>query len=164
VSIHVVKTHCPPSIKWHGLLSCGLLSAWKWNRSALTGERVQLNSCIHVGRHVLHTCITQLVTLTRSWANNNNNNNNNKPLNFWRVRMVPKRAYELPSCPSVRPSVRPRVSMRLQLDGAPWNLILDTSIKICRQNRKLVTTGPKYRVLYMETWQRCIVAGNINSP
>jgi len=68
---------------------------------------------------------------------------------------VAKRAYYLCHvCPSVRPSVCPHLSTRLPLDGFPRNLILTTSMKLCRESPNLVKTRPKYRTLYLNNQVR----------
>ena len=50
------------------------------------------------------------------------------------VRILAKSAYYLRH-------VCPHVSARLPIDAFPLNLILDTSINICRETRNLVTIG-----------------------
>jgi hypothetical protein len=49
--------------------------------------------------------------------------------------------YIPPQCPSVYP----RASARLSLDRLPWNLILGTFTKICRENTNLFKIRQKYR-------------------
>jgi len=42
--------------------------------------------------------------------------------------------------------------------------MLETSVKICRENPNLIKIGQKYRTLYMQTYVRFIVAGDIKMP
>ena len=60
------------------------------------------------------------------------------------------------SVTSVFPSVLPRVSGRLTLDGFPWNLVPCTFMKI---SWDFVKIGEKYRAIYMMILVRLIVAG-----
>jgi hypothetical protein len=55
-------------------------------------------------------------------------------------------------CLSVRPSVSPRGTTRLQLGGFSSNLILEVSSKICRGSSKFIKIWQKWRVLYMKTY------------
>ena len=49
------------------------------------------------------------------------------------------------------PSVCPHVSARLPQDGFPWNFMMGTSIKICRETPNFVKIEQKYWALYMKT-------------
>jgi hypothetical protein len=49
-------------------------------------------------------------------------------------------------------SVCPHVSVRLPLDGFPWNFILWVFMKIYPENTNLVKIAQKYRTLYMNTY------------
>ena len=64
------------------------------------------------------------------------------------------------SCLSVRLS---SVSAQLPLDKFSRKLILETVMTACRENRKLVKNGWKYRALYIKPWVRFMIAGDINS-
>jgi len=49
------------------------------------------------------------------------------------------------------PSICPYVSLQLPLYGFPWNLVLRTFMKICRENPVWFKIGQKYLALYMKT-------------
>jgi len=66
----------------------------------------------------------------------------------------------LPFRPSVRLSV-PYITARLPLDEFLRNLILDTFIKICREDPNLFTIRRQFRTVYMKTNVFFIVAGDI---
>jgi hypothetical protein len=46
-------------------------------------------------------------------------------------------------------SVCPHITARLSLDGIPWNSILGTFMKICREIRNFFKIGKKCQILYM---------------
>ena len=52
---------------------------------------------------------------------------------------------------SVRPSVCPHRTTRLQMDGFSWNFISEYFSKICRENSHLIKIGQEKRILYMNT-------------
>jgi len=43
-------------------------------------------------------------------------------------------------------------------------MILDTFIKTCQETQNLVTSGQKYRALYMKTYAQFIIVDDIKSP
>ena len=48
---------------------------------------------------------------------------------------------------SVRPSICPRRTTRLSLDGFPWNLAFEYYYKICRENSNFIKIGQQQWVL-----------------
>jgi hypothetical protein len=50
-----------------------------------------------------------------------------------------------------RPSVCPRGTARLLLDGFSWNLIFEYFSKICWENSSLIKIGEEWRVLHIKT-------------
>jgi len=78
---------------------------------------------------------------------------------FRRVRLSLEDRLLIPSrmsiCPSVRPSVCPRLSNLLQLDVFSWILILETSMKICRENPHLLKIGKNTSGTF-QTWVHCV--------
>jgi len=79
---------------------------------------------------------------------------------FRRVARVTESAYYLHD---FRPSVCQHVSARLPLDAFPWNFMLATLMKTCRENLYLVTIAQKYWALYVKILARFFVAGYKNS-
>ena len=62
------------------------------------------------------------------------------------------------------PTVCPHVSVRLPLVVCSWSLTLQTLIKLYRETPNFVTTGQKYRTLYMNIIVRCIIDCDRKSP
>jgi hypothetical protein len=65
---------------------------------------------------------------------------------------------------SVRPSACPRLSARLTLYGFLWNLILGTSMKICRETQNLVKIGRLGLPDTLHEGLSSVVAGGIKKP
>jgi hypothetical protein len=84
----------------------------------------------------------------------------------WIFRLIRKsRKSPVTFVTSVSPSVClhlcPQVSARLPLDGFPWNLILGTSMKICRENTNLPKIGQTYLTFYLKPCVSFIVTGDL---
>jgi hypothetical protein len=55
------------------------------------------------------------------------------------------------SCLSVLPSIRPRGTTRLPLDGFSWNLIFECFSKICREYSSFLKIWQEWLLIYVET-------------
>jgi hypothetical protein len=79
---------------------------------------------------------------------------------FGRFRIIAKKRLLASPCLSVCP----HVLARLSLDGLPYNFDIGDFMKICPENPNFVKIWQKYRELYIKTYVRLTVAGDIKSP